>query len=148
MPWSGVSHVVDFVELGSLIDCSTFPEIEKWGLSSLPSTGGCWAQEEVACGGGGLSSLLPGSLNLPQLVGLSRVVLHVSFRFGTFLCVAFSTSSRYLDCEDLRVISVVDRRCRWLSGGAFHFWIFWKIFFYFSTNPLLSRFHLRTFIVL
>ena len=27
-----------------------------------------------------------------------------------FFCVAFSTSSGYLDCEDLRVVSVVDRK--------------------------------------
>ena len=52
----------DFVEPANLIDCSTFPEIEKWGSSLAATHGrsGCWAQEEVACGGGGLSSLLPG----------------------------------------------------------------------------------------
>ena len=52
----------DFDEPANLIDCSTFPEIEKWGSSLAATHGrsGCWAQEEVACGGGGLSSLLPG----------------------------------------------------------------------------------------
>ena len=37
-------------------------------------------------------------------------VRHVSYRFRYEFCVAFSTSSGYLDCEDLRVVSVVDRK--------------------------------------
>ena len=83
-------------------------------------------------------------------------VRHVSYRFRYEFCVAFSTSSGYLDCEDLRVVSVVDRRCRLLAGGANHFWNFLMIIYllfifryYLSkTSPLLRRWfnHFRTFL--
>ncbi len=69
----------DFVEPANLIDCSTFPEIEKWGSSLAATHGGsgCWAQEEVACGGKPTSRVTESA----SVSKSHRVVRHVSFRF-------------------------------------------------------------------